>query len=276
MNSRIQIIASSKSLPKQVPSIYDHFSASTQTLTIKAFPQALYEFKDLNKANQVAPRRLRFQRFGQDLHIFLNENGPANVVIENYFDAPQGDRGQLLGLSESGTFDEYLWANGSQGQEIASLAEQTPSVWAETVKQIKPGMDMAPGMDWIKLAQFTAVAFAAFKVDEARQLKKEKWREVQSALLTISQAAEANEAQDSTLNPDVFKAAGVTGVTSSNLGSVLAALNSQAITVSNADTTPEVQAIVDAFNMILASAKGPSEADYSAPLLTASHYKGSR
>ena len=76
------------------------------------------------------------------------------------------------------------------------------------------------------------------------------------ALNAIRDAAQNNTAGDSTTGQSVYVAAGVSHVTATNLGAINSALNSLAVTGAQADTTPEVQAIVDAYNTVLASADG--------------------
>ena len=86
---------------------------------------------------------------------------------------------------------------------------------------------------------------------------------VGAALLKISAAAQNNNANGenggTALTVADYVAAGVTGVTggaTGNLASINSALNSAAINADMADTTAEVQAVVDGYNAILASADG--------------------
>jgi uncharacterized protein YdbL (DUF1318 family) len=76
------------------------------------------------------------------------------------------------------------------------------------------------------------------------------------ALNAISAAAEGNTAGSSALAASVYANAEVTGVTSTNLTAINSALDSAPVNGIAADTTPEVQAIVDAYSAILASADG--------------------
>ncbi|MBV5317866.1 MAG: hypothetical protein JZU50_08645, partial [Desulfobulbaceae bacterium] len=77
-----------------------------------------------------------------------------------------------------------------------------------------------------------------------------------SALTTISTAAQGNTATDTTPAADVYAAAGVTGVTGTNLAAINNALDSAFVDGAKADTTAEVQTIVDAYSAILAEANG--------------------
>ena len=84
-----------------------------------------------------------------------------------------------------------------------------------------------------------------------------------------AEAADANS-----VDPELadYAAAGVSGVTADNLAAINDALDSDHVTAALADTTPEVQIIVDAYKAILAEANGssadagsdPSAAQYTA------------
>lgn len=77
-----------------------------------------------------------------------------------------------------------------------------------------------------------------------------------NALAVIADAAEHNTATANTVGLDIYTAAGVTGVNHLNLASINSALNSQAVMGAQADTTAEVQAIVDTYNAILTLTSG--------------------
>jgi hypothetical protein len=77
-----------------------------------------------------------------------------------------------------------------------------------------------------------------------------------TALATIRTAAENDSATVTTPAATVYANAGVTGVTAANLSAINSALNSHPINGDAADTTAEVQAIVNAYAAILASANG--------------------
>jgi hypothetical protein len=80
-----------------------------------------------------------------------------------------------------------------------------------------------------------------------------------AALNAIRDAAQNNDASSSSIGTDVYRAAGVSGVTTANLSAMNSALNSLAVTGTEADTTPEVQGIVDAYLAILRSADGVAD-----------------
>ena len=89
-----------------------------------------------------------------------------------------------------------------------------------------------------------------------------------TALNTIAAAAEANNAATA-LTTASYSAAGVTGITATNLASINSALDSAAIDGARADTLPKVQAIVDAFNAILSGADGTGG---STPITAAQYF----
>ena len=91
-----------------------------------------------------------------------------------------------------------------------------------------------------------------------------------NALNQIRDAAQNNTAVSSGLAASVFTAAGVSGVTAANQGSIDSALDSAAVTGAQADTAAEVQAIVNAYNAILSSADGTPDNTISA--LTGAQY----
>ena len=92
-----------------------------------------------------------------------------------------------------------------------------------------------------------------------------------SVLNSISNCAQNNNATATTPALIDYLAAGVTGVDASNLAAISSALNSAAVNASAADTTAEVQAIVDAVNVVKANADAtannyainPTQAQYT-------------
>ncbi|NVO06545.1 MAG: hypothetical protein HXX19_11715, partial [Rhodoferax sp.] len=76
------------------------------------------------------------------------------------------------------------------------------------------------------------------------------------ALATLSTAAQQNTASAATTPESVYAAAGVTGVTSSNVAAINGALNSSAVVGASVSGYEGLQALVDAYKAILASADG--------------------
>ncbi|NVO06769.1 MAG: hypothetical protein HXX19_12940 [Rhodoferax sp.] len=139
-------------------------------------------------------------------------------------------------------FDRLIFADGSVSSYQAKVAILTSPV---------PAFDSLP----------------TYNSQQVTPLYSDK--QVAAALATIRDAAKANNATASQPGLDVYTTAGIKGVTSANLGSINDALNSAAITGLQADTAPEVQAIVNAYNAILTSADGIGHA--TTPL-TAAQY----
>jgi len=92
-----------------------------------------------------------------------------------------------------------------------------------------------------------------------------------AALAKIRDAAQNNSAAGSNPSISDYTAAQVSGVNASNLAAINDVLNSGAVNGNAADTTAEIQAIVDAYGKILAAADGtggngvlPGAGDYAA------------
>lgn len=96
-------------------------------------------------------------------------------------------------------------------------------------------------------------------------------KEKAAALKAIADRAHDNLADSTNVLTTTYDAAGVSGVTLSNLGAINSALNSQRIDNVDADETTEVQKIVDAYKAILTSADGPTGTN-SATALTSLQY----
>jgi len=84
-----------------------------------------------------------------------------------------------------------------------------------------------------------------------------------AALADIEAAAQNNNA-DSTIVLNTYTDLGINGVTNDNLAAINSALDSIAVTGSEADTYAKVQGIVDAYNVILNAADGVSDGDTKA------------
>jgi hypothetical protein len=108
------------------------------------------------------------------------------------------------------------------------------------------------------LAELQAVAISAMDSPSAAQAK-------------IAAYAQDNGAANPAPSVADYTAAGVTGVDANNLAAINAALASTPVTGTNADTAPEVQAIVDAYKAILAEANGAT-ADATPADPTAANY----
>ncbi|MEK7346625.1 MAG: hypothetical protein AAB176_13145, partial [Pseudomonadota bacterium] len=74
------------------------------------------------------------------------------------------------------------------------------------------------------------------------------------ALSTLIDAAQGNTATSSNLAPSVYEQAGVTGVTTDNVGAINSALDSAPVNGAAVDSVAKVQAVVNAYTAILAEA----------------------
>ena len=77
-----------------------------------------------------------------------------------------------------------------------------------------------------------------------------------NALATLADAAQNNTATTLIAPITLFARAGVTGVDLSNLSAIISALDSAAVTATQADTTAKLQNIVDAYKAVLVLADG--------------------
>jgi hypothetical protein len=77
-----------------------------------------------------------------------------------------------------------------------------------------------------------------------------------AALSTLRDAAQGNTANATTPALDVYAKAGITGVDANNLDEINSVLNSAAVDSTATNSVAKVQAIVDAYNKVLASANG--------------------
>jgi hypothetical protein len=93
---------------------------------------------------------------------------------------------------------------------------------------------------------------------------------VVNALTAIHDAAQNDSATGTNPSVTTYVTAGVTGVTAGNLAALNSALNTASIDGSKTDTAAKVQAIVNDYNAILASADGT--ANNTTPPLTAAQY----
>ena len=108
----------------------------------------------------------------------------------------------------------------------------------------------------IQTAIQSATPIAVDTQPELQRLVNTKLGSIGASLNAIADAAEANTATSSALKASLYTAANVTGVTADNLAAINSALDSPAVNAAAADTSAEVQTIVDAYSAVLASADG--------------------
>lgn len=140
-------------------------------------------------------------------------------------------------------------AGGTMEQAAAvTLADLTAlgikGVTAENLVTVQAGLEL------------TGSDYAVDTQAELQSLVKEALASTPSALHTISVAADLDTAASSMLRLELFGLAGVTGVNIANFKAIDSALDSAHVVGKLADSTAEVQTIVNSYNAILHSADG--------------------
>ena len=120
----------------------------------------------------------------------------------------------------------------------------------------------------IQIDEITRRNSSELKNDQVAALTKEQNTTI--AINAISDAAEANDATATVPPVATYTAAGVTGVTSSNLAAINSALDSAAVTGAATHSTAKIQTVVDAYQTILTGADGNASNNNS--IATASQY----
>jgi VCBS repeat-containing protein len=253
---------------------------SGKPTTIKAVKGARYQLEE-QTAKNTAPENIRSKRVGKNLHVMLNGSKDADLIIENYYDEEMlsdNNRG-LYGRAEDGKIYEYIPEDPTREGMPINLADG-----GRPVSQVLGGLQVGEAFELSGL--FLAAAGGGFGALTAGAAALGAAAlaggggggggagtdPAATALASIKAAAENNTATSGNLGADVFTAAGVTGVDASNLAAIQSALDSAAVNGVAADTKPEVQAIVDAYNAIKANADGtpnnnatnPTQAQYAA------------
>lgn len=117
----------------------------------------------------------------------------------------------------------------------------------------------------------TVGVIAGLASDASEESTQENKGSASKGLNAISDAAQANNAGAASPAVADYAAAGVSGVTSSNLGGINSLLNDPDITGQSVDTPAEIQALVDSYNKIVDLADGvagngtttPTAGDYT-------------
>lgn len=181
--------------------------------------------------------------------------------------------GDVIGIKNTGDVDSV--------SKVQALADAVQAVMEGNATQAQLEILGVTGVTQDNLAAVQAALTAANDATQLNTLAglQAIVDDLNAAAAFIAAKAEDNTA--ATLNPADYAAAGVTGVTNANVSAINSALNtgitgaqSSATGVSGveADSPAELQAIVDAYNKILASADGtdsnatatPTAADYAA------------
>lgn len=91
---------------------------NAQAATVKAVKGARYVLAEGDKLG--APENITLKRQGKNLLVMPEgSQGEPQLVIENFYDYP----GELVGMSESGEWHNYVSANADSAQETAALQD---------------------------------------------------------------------------------------------------------------------------------------------------------
>ncbi len=244
--------------------------ASGRPVRIRAVDGARYQLGAAELAAgqpSQAPPTIKVRRVGQDLHLYLDDSASPQVILEGYHDLPANTSSAVLGQGPDGVLHEYVVLQDGFGVDMASVPERA-APW-EAVLAREPwgaaGDTGAGGL--VPLAApgvLAAVAGGAVAVaaagggggDGAGSGPGTPTLTPEQALQAIREAADANNASDSTVPLSTYTSAGVSGVNGSNLAAIHSALNSAAVGGAQVDTAAKVQAVVDAYNRVLNAADG--------------------
>ncbi|PUE50443.1 hypothetical protein B9Z47_01375 [Limnohabitans sp. 2KL-1] len=97
-----------------------------QPVVLKAEHGARYELEDLAKAKKGAIDGAKFKRVGKSLHIVLDNEDTASLVIEDYYSVYPDGVNAVVGQAENGALYEYVTPSGS----VSGLQADTTAVAA--------------------------------------------------------------------------------------------------------------------------------------------------
>jgi hypothetical protein len=249
-------------------------------VVIKAAAGVIYVLGDAASANGLgaAPAKITTKRVGKNLHVSLAKSGLGNpdvpdLIIEGYFDFPPAP---VMGTLESGALENYdlghsvqaTQANQDQASQAQGSASQAGSgsgaggaVQATLAGAAAPGLG---AMGWGLAILGGALALGGGGKGSS-SAAPDAATAAQSKISTF-----ANDAAQAAPAAADYTALGVTGVTSGNLAAINSAIDALAST--NVDSKAKVQAVVDAFKLILAEANGTLEDDTPTIDPTAAQY----
>ena len=122
-----------------------------QTVIVHAKDGARYELQVLAQAQKGGIPGVKFQRVGKDLHILLENEDKANLVIEDYYGVFTEGVNAVVGQAESGVMYEYSTTTG----QVGGMTEQAGAVSATLSSQTVPlapvmptGMSMGSTRAW--------------------------------------------------------------------------------------------------------------------------------
>ena len=235
---------------------------SGQVLRIHAKAGVTFQIKDLASESFKAPATLKVKRVGKNLEITLltSTEGP-DLVLENYFDMKTDGFASIVGEAENGHIYEYTVTQASADTSLILVAETQGSVnavlgSAEFIQSSGSAFGLQGTSPLFAALGILGIAGAGLMAKDTQDTAA-----TAAALKILQHAAQANNASASSTSLETFASAGISGVSKDNLAAINNALNSYPISGERADTAAKVQAIVDAYNAILAKANDPKAPD---------------
>lgn len=216
---------------------------------IEAVKGANYLLQSNDEKGAAVALKVKARRAGKDLQLMFDDAPAAQVVLAGYYDVALENHTPLLGRMPDGSLREYTVLN-AQGSNIEPLALSEGGGLSDLVLANPPGpVGEVAGLAPLVLGPGALVALVAGAAavgaggggtagTTAPVLPPDQ------ALKQLQTAAQQNTASDLTV--DVYKAAGVSGVTDVNLGAVNDVLNTAAVTGATLSSKDAVQKMVDA------------------------------
>jgi hypothetical protein len=239
-----------------------------QPTHIRAIKDARYQLQDVNN-NNVAPEKINAKRVGKNLHLSLDAGNEADLIIDGYYDVhTTTDSGSIFSQMQDGSIHEYIASSTANNGAISSLTDGGAYTQQVLSTEAIAGFELS-GLPAVASAVPGYIGAGAVGTVAVAEVAKKEEDPIE--LTTLRNAAENNSATATTITAQTYAAAGITGVTDANVAAINSALNSAAITGTEAGGRAQLQAIVDAYNAILANADGtannasnPTQAQYAA------------
>ncbi|MBM3386430.1 MAG: carboxypeptidase regulatory-like domain-containing protein, partial [Betaproteobacteria bacterium] len=115
-------------------------------VTLQALPGVRYTLIDVQQHS--APDNIRVQRAGKHLRIWFDGAGPADVVLENYYErTPDAPPPTLAGASDSGSVHAYVGETGQAADTLSALSDgQAPQGMALGAVELPSSASAAAGL----------------------------------------------------------------------------------------------------------------------------------
>ncbi|WP_396434554.1 hypothetical protein, partial [Limnohabitans sp.] len=190
---------------------------------------------------------IKVKRVGKNL--FLLDEETEFLLLEDYFDTVDASLDVLTVETSEGVVSYLI---GAEGQLVAAAAEGAAAAAllpaGGAVGALIPGVGPLAGL----AALLAAAAGGGGGGGGGNNNNDGGGTQIQG----IVDAAQNNTASDTTPSKAIYDSTGVTGVTDSNLASLNSALNTFSVNGEAVDTPAKLQALIDAYNKILAAADG--------------------